>query len=365
MANETFPTNGTNTQPTYVDPKTNFVYTVDPATGQTVWVIDPTTGQPLQAPQQAPAVETVVQTPVAATANQPEQWSSSTLAATQQPQQTAAATTAAASPLNADQPFTQAPAATSTSGSAIASLILGILAILTSFLPIINNGSFFLALIGLILAIVGFVGIRKGKKLGKGLAIAGIILNILSIVIVLATQSMYGAAIIDISEELESGSKPVASEAPNANPASSEGTETQETPSQDNATSQASDADYSNMALGEKVTLENGMSVSVDNVERGLSNYNGEPVTGITVTYTNNGDSNESFNPFDWKALDSNGVLDNQAFFTEGENELSSGELAPGGSVSGNIYFDGDITKAYYYSNGLFQAESDIAWNLS
>lgn len=63
-----------------------------------------------------------------------------------------------------DQPTQQSTQSTSTSGMAIAALVLGILAILTSFLPIINNGSFFLAALGLIFAVVGFVGIRKGKK---------------------------------------------------------------------------------------------------------------------------------------------------------------------------------------------------------
>lgn len=62
------------------------------------------------------------------------------------------------------------PIPQSKSGMAIAGFVLGIIALLTSFLPIINNFSFFLAILGMIFGIVGMVGIMKGKKSGKGLA---------------------------------------------------------------------------------------------------------------------------------------------------------------------------------------------------
>lgn len=83
------------------------------------------------------------------------------------------------------------------STAAIVGIVLGAIALLTSFLPIVNNFSFFFALIGVVFGVVGLVGTLKGKKSGKGLAIASVIMNVLAIVIVLATQSMYSAAIDD------------------------------------------------------------------------------------------------------------------------------------------------------------------------
>lgn len=80
------------------------------------------------------------------------------------------------------------PIPQSKSGMAIAGFVLGIIALLTSFLPIINNFSFFLA-------ILGMIGILKGKKSGKGLAIAAIVICVVSGVVVLGTQSMYSAAL--------------------------------------------------------------------------------------------------------------------------------------------------------------------------
>lgn len=79
-----------------------------------------------------------------------------------------------------------------TSGLAIAGFIIAILAILGSWVPILNNVSFFFAVISLILGIIGLVAIRKGKRVGQGLAVATIILSVLTFVVVLATQSFFG-----------------------------------------------------------------------------------------------------------------------------------------------------------------------------
>ena len=287
---------------------------------------------------------------------------------TQQPIQSQQQTVQNPAPQQYQQPVDQQAASPiqskGTSGLSITSLVLGILAILTSFLPIINNGSFFLALLGLIFAIAGFIATGKGKKSGRGLAIAGLVLNILSIAIVLFTQSMYSAAIDSAVEELESGSKPVAAATAQTSATAPESAkETADDAASEQEAAAAPEEDFSNLAIGEGVTFENGLSVSVDGVITGLSNYNDEPVTGVTVTYANNGDKNQAFNPYDWKAQDVNGVLDSQTFFIEGENGLSSGELTPGSSITGNIYFDGELAKIYYYDN-IFQSDSQVAWNL-
>lgn len=96
---------------------------------------------------------------------------------------------------------TQANANPPKSGLAIAGLVLGIVAAATSFLPIINNGSFILAIVGLILSIVGLMGIRKGTKSGKGMAIAGLVLCLVAGAVVLASQAIYSAAIDSAVEQ--------------------------------------------------------------------------------------------------------------------------------------------------------------------
>lgn len=112
--------------------------------------------------------------------------------------------------------FYQAPK--SKSAMAITGLVLGIIALLTSFLPIINNLSALLGILGLIFATVGLVGVARGKKSGKGLAIATLIVTILALVITFATQSMYSAAIDEASESINTATDmPATSEDGNSN----------------------------------------------------------------------------------------------------------------------------------------------------
>ena len=80
------------------------------------------------------------------------------------------------------------------SGLGIAGFVIGVIAIIFSFIPIVNNIAFF---IGIIAAVFGIVGAITHKR--KGLSIAGVILGILAVVITLALQSMWSKAIDEVS----------------------------------------------------------------------------------------------------------------------------------------------------------------------
>ena len=82
----------------------------------------------------------------------------------------------------------------------ILAIIFGALALLGSWMPIINNFSFVLAILALIFGLIGFVINRKRPK---NLAIIGTVLAIVSMVIVLATQSMYARALNDAAKNVE------------------------------------------------------------------------------------------------------------------------------------------------------------------
>ncbi|MBD9214041.1 MAG: DMT family transporter [Senegalimassilia anaerobia] len=68
----------------------------------------------------------------------------------------------------------------SKSGLGIAGFVLGIIALATSFLPIINNFSALLTAIGFVLALIGTIACVKGRKSGKGLSIAGVVMVVLN-----------------------------------------------------------------------------------------------------------------------------------------------------------------------------------------
>ena len=87
---------------------------------------------------------------------------------------------------------------TKKSGLSTAGMVLGIVGIVLSFIPIINNIAFFLGILAVIFGIIGLV-----KKAGKGKAIAGLVLGILAIVITLAMQSAVSDAIDETSKELD------------------------------------------------------------------------------------------------------------------------------------------------------------------
>ena len=82
----------------------------------------------------------------------------------------------------------------------ILAIIFGALALLGSWMPIINNFSFILAILALIFGLIGFVINRKRPKT---LAIIGTVLAIVSMVIVLVAQSMYARVLNDAAKNVE------------------------------------------------------------------------------------------------------------------------------------------------------------------
>lgn len=234
----------------------------------------------------------------------------------------------------------------SKSGLGIAGFVLGIIALATSFLPIINNFSALLAAIGFVLALIGTIACVKGRKSGKGLSIAGVVMNVIAFAVVLATQSMYSSAIDDALSGTSVAPQPAAEQPATTAPASDD---------------DADDAQAT--AAGNSITLKNGLVLTVDGVVTGLQDYDGTPITQVSVTYQNNGNSQASFNPYDWKAEDAQGAQRSQAFYTDGDNELHSGTLAAGGTVSGNLYFESDVVKVLY-ENAFIGRGSDVSWDI-
>lgn len=84
------------------------------------------------------------------------------------------------------------------SGLATAGLVLGIVGICLSFIPILNNASFFLGILAVIFGIISL-----SKKISKGKAIAALILGALSVVITLSLQSSWSETLDEASKELD------------------------------------------------------------------------------------------------------------------------------------------------------------------
>lgn len=101
----------------------------------------------------------------------------------------------------------------------ILAIVFGALALLGSWVPIINNLSFVIAIVGLVL---GGVGLYINRQNTKVLAIVGTALSVGSILIVIGTQMIYGQAIktagevtktvIEASSEIEEAASSASSE---------------------------------------------------------------------------------------------------------------------------------------------------------
>ena len=175
----------------------------------------------------------------------------------------------------ASQPQTPPPAPaepTGKSGLAIAGLVLGIVAVATSFLPIINNASFFIGLVGLVLGIIGLAQTRKGTKSGTGLAVAAIVLNVVACIAVLASQAFYSSAWNDAMESagLSTSSSSAAQGSISSQSSSAAQAATQTAPDED---------EYAVTIDGATMTTE----------------YAGNPALLVTYTWTNNSDDATSF----------------------------------------------------------------------
>ena len=121
--------------------------------------------------------------------------------------------------------------------------------------------------------------------------------------------------------------------------------------------------DLTNLAVGTVIDLR-GLKVSVDAVKAGPTNLSGKATTEVVVTYTNNSNETKSFNAFDWKIEDVNGVRTTFDAFS-GAEYLSSGDLAVGGTISGSIFFEvseSEAAKIVYLPSFLTSDDNLIFW---
>jgi len=88
---------------------------------------------------------------------------------------------------------------------AIASMVLGIIALLLSWIPIINNVAAIVALVGLGLGIPALIFARRGTHSGTGLAITGLVTSVVALVLVVVTQLAFAEVIDEVDRAIDEG----------------------------------------------------------------------------------------------------------------------------------------------------------------
>ncbi|MDR0854474.1 MAG: DUF4190 domain-containing protein [Clostridiales Family XIII bacterium] len=98
--------------------------------------------------------------------------------------------------------FAQPP--TGVSGLAIAGLVVGIIAVAGSWIPLLNFISIIMGIVAIGLSVGAFIVTVKGIKKGKEIAIAGIVLGIITIVLFIVMYGTAGAVANKVGNDLAS-----------------------------------------------------------------------------------------------------------------------------------------------------------------
>jgi|GEM_PF-807929 len=231
------------------------------------------------------------------------------------------------------------PPARPTNVVAIVALIAGVIAFLTGLVPVLG------LLLGIAAVVLGVLGLRKAKVLhgsGKGLAITGIVLGSIALLTSLLTTVLAGA-IGASSSDTATSPAPVTSEEPaESAPAPGESTATTDAPPAESEAATAT-GQFPGQTEDDQVA-DAGATIDLDGLQVTTT-----PLTAsstalgsywcTTATYVNGGDDSASYNLFDWNVLNPNGASES-ATLSGQDGALSSGELAPGGTVSGDVCFN-------------------------
>lgn len=208
---------------------------------------------------------------------------------------------------NAQSGAAQQPVAKkSTSGLAVAGLVLGLIALLSCWIPLFNVVTTPLAILGLVFGIIGIVATAPAKpKGGRGIAVAGTVLCAISLVVFMA---MYGGAAASVSD--------TSSDSSSSSQASATAEDTQD----------ASDDAAQNEAAQDEEDSNEDSGIVIKSCKAG-KDYSGKKTAVITIEWTNNTD-------------------DSQAFFTE---------------YTTTVYVDGEeADRAYAGGDGWYEDQTKI-----
>lgn len=219
-----------------------------------------------------------------------------------------------------------------------------------------------------LLGFLGFIGfvvfgimwivslVKKNGKAIRNIIIAGISFIVFIVSIIVGV----GSVVNEVVKEVEEGPKKV------------EDTNDETDTNDSDEESKEEEIENTEFAIGEKVELD-GQVVEVTEVEKSDGDEFEKPSDGkefviVHVSIENNSDDEISYNPFNFKMKNSNGQIEDSGFtIIDSDTALSSGDLAPGGNVSGTISFEqpkGDDELQLIFEPGFWDTDK-IVFNIS
>ena len=244
----------------------------------------------------------------------------------------------------------------------IVSIVIGVIALILSWVPIINSFAAVLAVIGVIFGLIAFLVNRKHKKL---LAWLGTIFSVLAFIIVIGTQSMYSDAFDDAAGKTDT----------QVDKSQSQKTKTNKSTSTSQKASASSSSDTGKtFNIGEEVTQKNGLATKVNSVRYITFEDEDENNQGIVinVTLTNNGKKSIDYNESDYQ-VDDNGRLTDTLLYAGTDDygndlvsdELESGTLRPGASVTGSVVGQGNQSDKLKFVSTAYDDSVNWEFNLN
>lgn len=237
-------------------------------------------------------------------------------------------------------------------GFGVTALVLGIIALLMGFIPFVSLfTSIPLGLLGVIFGIIGLVRVSKRVATNKVMTIFGLIASALAILLALTSSIATGAFIGSLgSEDSTTTSAPVAD---------GDSAKAQQEESELDAFPGQTEDDVVGKA-GEELAIR-GVKITASEVTPKNDTFGN--LVCSKVVLKNDGDSEVSYNVFDWKLQYPSGDIKDQSI--SGGDSLNSGEIAPGGTAEGDVCFEDNGEDGQYIliSEGLFSFSSERgAW---
>ncbi|MFV0458131.1 MAG: DUF4190 domain-containing protein [Actinomycetales bacterium] len=242
-------------------------------------------------------------------------------------------------------------------GMAIASLVLGILALLGSWIPLLNFGSILFAIVG---AILGIVALARHLG-GRGMAIAGVILSVISLIVAVLFVFLWGSAFNSVSEAIDSATVYSSTDQADGSEA------TTDTPAEDIPATGSSAA----MALGETGTVGEytvtvtGVTENANALVQEANEFNDPPtgqyvVLDTTVTYNGTEDGTPWLD-LTWTFQGTDARNYSEASCSLGDvDAMQQPDLRQGGSTSYSVCFD---APAEAIAGGTIVAEETLSFS--
>jgi len=236
------------------------------------------------------------------------------------------------------------PPAAPRNGLATAGFVVALLGLLGSFIPVLNIGGMILGVVGAILAVVGLTKV-KTVGVGKGLAIAGIVLGGLAVIIAIIVNVLFVAVVKDSVDEVTDTTVQVPADSSDDAAGDDEGESDDEGKSDEKAaevgTSRSNPAPIGSAISGGDwtVTINSVSTVDKDSMDQTAEAGKVLLLINLTATYTGTDEQGDTA----WASVDfvsADGTtydgLDESGFFIPEDQFDSLTTLYEGGSVTGN-----------------------------